>query len=643
METQENKELVERQQRFVNLLEKVYERAIKRKDGSRIRHLVRVVANAYKNNPNELKPSSYDSYQNFPYEDYNEKIAGIASSAYHFLTGDFKAIQFFEYGGLGAIITKSPDELKFSDNQLQFARISGKALSHSVNSGNALQYAETSESALWMSENLENSLQYSKNSGNAFENTQNSGNSLQFSANSGTSLIGSRNSGNALQHSTNSGRSLVISKNSDNVLQYSINSGESFKNSTNSGFALYKSKNSGNALFHSYNHNFALFASENSDKALEDSPLPDYRENLKKSLVRENKGLRYDNMPEHVRVELDKEGGHELALWKLEDLLEKEGRSSYSNPQFFKEGGTRYLFLVDWGRARKKRIIKVDKPLSTLASLRARRDVGERGCGTSNELELISQIEQDGVTQLRDYFEPDITAKYGISGSITIEEYFPDSKSLEELVSSQGPLQGNLLREFVSQAISNVTALYNLGIFHRDLKPSNFLIQQNKGEIRVKITDFANACRTDHPQTKYFPTAGGHLVTDPLLMTPFTEEEARYDLQSEMYSLASSLMFAARGRPIFNYDPDLRSGIAWDTGESILTPDGKLDRNKHKKVLNVAINSLPIESRKILGYLRGLSIDRTERPTSFFYLRDTSYQYDIEYRKILELESEQGD
>ena len=186
--------------------------AVDKRNGNRIRHLVRIVAHAYSQNPKKLK-----NYFN----NENQLVAGIATSAYHFLTGKITPIQKKEFGGLGAIINQSKENLKFNKKQLWFAKISG----------NSLRYSENSEDSLWNSEN------------------------------SGFSLLGSENSGFSLWNSENSGFSLFSSKNSDYSLWYSENSGDSLRDSDNSGFSLRKSKNSGDSLRYS----------ENSDGSLQDS------------------------------------------------------------------------------------------------------------------------------------------------------------------------------------------------------------------------------------------------------------------------------------------------------------------------------------------------------------------------------------
>ena len=89
-------------------LEELVRRCVEKRNGNRIRHIVRVVAKAYEKNPEKLRRyfSSDDAL-----------VAGIATSAYYSLTGDIEPILKTRYGGLGATIT-----LSGSDDVLTFLK-----------------------------------------------------------------------------------------------------------------------------------------------------------------------------------------------------------------------------------------------------------------------------------------------------------------------------------------------------------------------------------------------------------------------------------------------------------------------------------------------------------------------------------------
>ena len=241
-----------------NLIEKLYNI----KNGNRMRQVVRIVAKAYKQNPEQLK-------EYFNHE--HDKLAGIATSAYHLLTGDIMPIQETEYGGLGAIIEKSEKGLEFRKCQLQFAKLSKRALQKSKNKEQALQYSENIEQALQDSMNSEQALQYSINKGETLQNSINKGETLQNSINKGEALKYSKNENQTLQHSRNTNQTLWHSKNTDTSLHNSINEENALWHSENTGNALEKSQNTGDTLYKSKNSKESLWYSENRKRSLQES------------------------------------------------------------------------------------------------------------------------------------------------------------------------------------------------------------------------------------------------------------------------------------------------------------------------------------------------------------------------------------
>lgn len=188
--------------------------------GNRIRHLVRIISKAYEKNPIKLR-----KYFNHT----NKFIAGISTAAYHFLTGDIKPIQTREFGGLGAIINDSEENLVFNKSQLWYAKLSGNALKKAHNSDRVLFYSENSGHSLYYSNNKGRVLELSKNSDYALECSENKyalfyslnkDHSLKYSKNRSHTMFSSINLDNALERSENNG-SLTSSVNLDNTLENS--------------------------------------------------------------------------------------------------------------------------------------------------------------------------------------------------------------------------------------------------------------------------------------------------------------------------------------------------------------------------------------------------------------------------------------
>lgn len=307
----------------------------------------------------------------------------------------------------------------------------------------------------------------------------------------------------------------------------------------------------------------------------------------------------------------------------LQKLLQTERGDSYAVPKFFMSGGTRHLARVRWGPHKDEvRVAKFDKkPISP----RAIRHV-QRGYTTAHELELASRIQHPGVTKLLDYFPADITARYGLEGSVTIEEDYTDSQSLEEIVREN--LSEREVRQIFDGVISTIRDINNgigvsgeMSLYHRDLKPSNILVKRTADGIKVKITDWANSSEKDKCERKYNPTAGGIQTTDPLLMSQLIGEEGVYNAGSEVYSLASNLALAIRGKPIFELDPDNNRAIDLDTGDSLLNEQGMLDRKKYERALERAVKKIPRKFRKYSYLVKsGLTLtpDRFSSVDSFY-------------------------
>ena len=177
-----------KEQKLANLIDKIS----KRKDGNRMRKIVGIVADHYKNTPDRLRHY---------FSNDHAKLAGVATSAYFQLTQEIRPIQMVEYGGLGVTIEKSEENLEFCRRQLHFAKLKDYALSNSKNSERSLWYSENTDNALWKSENSGSALYCSVHSDSTLWYSKNSGASLRKSVHKeGNTLWNSDNSGNSLQH-----------------------------------------------------------------------------------------------------------------------------------------------------------------------------------------------------------------------------------------------------------------------------------------------------------------------------------------------------------------------------------------------------------------------------------------------------------
>jgi serine/threonine protein kinase len=298
---------------------------------------------------------------------------------------------------------------------------------------------------------------------------------------------------------------------------------------------------------------------------------------------------------------------HESTRSALSRMFGDLRAGSYTQIEYYDQGGARDVFKVRWGPSAEERAIKVDRTPENPRAVR----YAARGCTTSNELEQASKIRHPGVTGLLDYFTEDQTRKYGLPGTIVVGEFFPNSTSLQKYVSEHGALTGGLFRDVFSQVVATeYDIIKGRGVstgesmFHRDIKASNILVQIIDGIAKAKITDWANACRASTLRTDFLPTAGSRDFTDPLIMGPFTGENSRYNIQAELYGLASTMAFAIRGRPIFQYDADRREAKVWDTGRSLLDNRGKIIKERHQEALEEALRRFPREFKRYIPIIR---------------------------------------
>ncbi|WP_143517173.1 protein kinase [Pseudonocardia sp. MH-G8] len=115
--------------------------------------------------------------------------------------------------------------------------------------------------------------------------------------------------------------------------------------------------------------------------------------------------------------------------------------------------------------------------------------------------------------------------------------------SLEEQVGRAGPLPASALDVLARRLAEALAGLHGAGVVHRDLKPSNVLLAADG----PRLIDFGIASSVD--ATKITHT--GHVVGTPAYMAPEQASGEAAGAASDVFSLASVLVFAATGRGPF--------------------------------------------------------------------------------------------
>jgi DNA-binding beta-propeller fold protein YncE len=166
-----------------------------------------------------------------------------------------------------------------------------------------------------------------------------------------------------------------------------------------------------------------------------------------------------------------------------------------------------------------------------------------------------------GAGQFRERFAREIQAARRVGGFHTAQVVDADAKadppwmvtayiqgpSLQDAVGSRGPFGGAELRALGAGLAEGLAAIHACGLVHRDLKPNNVIL----AEDGPRIIDFGIA-RTVDAGTM---TTAGAVVGTYAYMSP---EQVRGDPAgpaSDVFSLGSTLVFAASGRLPFGREP----------------------------------------------------------------------------------------
>ncbi|MFI6458416.1 serine/threonine-protein kinase [Streptosporangium amethystogenes] len=121
-----------------------------------------------------------------------------------------------------------------------------------------------------------------------------------------------------------------------------------------------------------------------------------------------------------------------------------------------------------------------------------------------------------------------------------VSEYV-SGPSLDALVRSGGPRIGSGLERLAVSTLTALASIHRAGIVHRDFKPSNVIL----GPEGPVVIDFGIARAVDHM------TSSTDLAGTPAYMSPEQLTDESLTPASDMFSWASTMIFAATGRAAF--------------------------------------------------------------------------------------------
>ncbi|TWU44751.1 Serine/threonine-protein kinase PknB [Rubripirellula tenax] len=120
-------------------------------------------------------------------------------------------------------------------------------------------------------------------------------------------------------------------------------------------------------------------------------------------------------------------------------------------------------------------------------------------------------------------------------------------RSLQLTIDQDGsPLNGESLQRIALQTAKALLAAHERGILHRDVKPANIMLEDGTG--RIRLTDFGLA-KAMHDVGL---TASNAVPGTPEYMSPEQLIGNQVDFRSDLFSLGTSLYFAATSRNPFS-------------------------------------------------------------------------------------------
>ncbi|MDT0343169.1 serine/threonine-protein kinase [Streptomyces litchfieldiae] len=168
-----------------------------------------------------------------------------------------------------------------------------------------------------------------------------------------------------------------------------------------------------------------------------------------------------------------------------------------------------------------------------------------------------SELAEDQLFRVR--FTREVEAARAVSGFYTAAVVDADPRaavpwlatayvpapSMEEIVAECGPLPAQAVRWLAAGIAEALQSIHGAGLVHRDLKPSNVLVVEDG----PRVIDFGIASGVSNTRLTMTNVAVG----TPAYMSPEQARDSRsVNGASDIFSLASTLVFAATGHPPYH-------------------------------------------------------------------------------------------
>ncbi|MBP8539802.1 serine/threonine-protein kinase, partial [Streptomyces sp. MK37H] len=193
--------------------------------------------------------------------------------------------------------------------------------------------------------------------------------------------------------------------------------------------------------------------------------------------------------------------------------------------------------------------------------------LGRAASGRQVAIKLVhEQYAQD--EEFRTRFRQEVAAARRVSGAFTapvvdadpeadrpwMATLYVPGQTLSEVVRRNGPLSGRELRTLGLGLVEALRDIHRAGVVHRDLKPANILM----AEDGPRVIDFGISRAVDSQTLTV--TIGRVLGTPPFMSPEQLRSPRDVTGASDVFSLGSLLVYAARGSSPFESDSPYLSG-----------------------------------------------------------------------------------
>ncbi|WP_242901306.1 serine/threonine-protein kinase [Actinomadura terrae] len=165
--------------------------------------------------------------------------------------------------------------------------------------------------------------------------------------------------------------------------------------------------------------------------------------------------------------------------------------------------------------------------------------------GLAAEPEAIARLAREMSAQARvrsDYVARLLDGRVTADRPYVVMQYVPGCP-LGDLISDYGPLEGDRLVRFARRLALALADVHDAGVLHRDVAPGNVIVLGD----RPTLIDFGIAHESGMEQI----TRRGMVVGTPAYLAPELIEGERATPASDVFSWASTVAYAATGRPPF--------------------------------------------------------------------------------------------